>query len=454
MLKIPVISRLDIYDYFSLLFTFSFFLFEKVLRFVLFFIPFNIFKKSSKNDKEAKIDTLNTTKDIVTSWGYPFQEFLVTTEDGYLLSVHRIPEASPKTPTREFPTPEISQIQFNIKKSKVNKPVVLLWHGFLMSSEVFVCKPNLLDNLAFWLVEQGYDVWLGNTRGNKYSQKHTTLSPLTQEFWDFSMDEFARYDLPSTVDMILKITGANALAYIGFSQGTAQAFASLSIHNDLNAKINLFICLAPATSPTGLVNNTVDAIVRATPNIIYLMFGRKSALSACLFWQGLLPRALFVKAIDASMKFLFGWKSHNMSDLTKHYCYQHLYSMTSVKCLVHWFQIIRANRFQLYDDLPLPVMESESSRSHVVPGYPTSQIQTPLAVFYGEADTLSDMSQLLSQLPAPIFCKGIKGFEHLDFLWADDMPNHCFEEMAELLLRYNIVEFEGASNDKKLITSK
>jgi lysosomal acid lipase/cholesteryl ester hydrolase len=46
----------------------------------------------------------------------------------------------------------------------------------------------------------------------------------------------------------------SSLTYIGFSQGTAQAFAALSIHPLLNNKVNLFVALAPATSPVGKVN--------------------------------------------------------------------------------------------------------------------------------------------------------------------------------------------------------
>ena len=41
------------------------------------------------------------------------------------------------------------------------------------------------------LVNEGYDVWLGNMRGTKYSRKHTTLdsSDPTSEYWKFSMAE-------------------------------------------------------------------------------------------------------------------------------------------------------------------------------------------------------------------------------------------------------------------------
>jgi lysosomal acid lipase/cholesteryl ester hydrolase len=50
---------------------------------------------------------------------------------------------------------------------------------------------------------------------------------------------------------VLSTTGTMTLTYIGFSQGTAQAFAGLSMKKELQAKINLFIALAPATKPKG-----------------------------------------------------------------------------------------------------------------------------------------------------------------------------------------------------------
>ena len=40
--------------------------------------------------------------------------------------------------------------------------------------------------LAYLLSEAGYDVWMGNFRGNGYSRHHITLDPDTdREFWKF-----------------------------------------------------------------------------------------------------------------------------------------------------------------------------------------------------------------------------------------------------------------------------
>ena len=55
-----------------------------------------------------------------------------------------------------------------------------------------------------------------------------------------------------------------SLGYVGFSQGTAQAFAALSVNAQLNEKVNVLVALAPAISPAGLSNPVVDALMKAS----------------------------------------------------------------------------------------------------------------------------------------------------------------------------------------------
>jgi lysosomal acid lipase/cholesteryl ester hydrolase len=76
-------------------------------------------------------------------------------------------------------------------------------------------SPSLL------LAKQGYDVWIGNNRGNYYSLEHETLDHSIdhEEYWDFTWTEMGKYDVPAQIDKILSVTGKEKLTYIGFSTG-------------------------------------------------------------------------------------------------------------------------------------------------------------------------------------------------------------------------------------------
>jgi predicted alpha/beta hydrolase len=76
------------------------------------------------------------------------------------------------------------------------------------------------ESPAFIMAKAGYDVWLGNSRGNKYSKNHIKFALDSQEYWDFTWEDLATYDLPAFTDYILAYTGYAKLGYIGHSMGT------------------------------------------------------------------------------------------------------------------------------------------------------------------------------------------------------------------------------------------
>lgn len=44
---------------------------------------------------------------------------------------------------------------------------------------------NLFSYLGYQLADRGFDVWLGNARGNTYSRSHKNLSSDNEQFWNF-----------------------------------------------------------------------------------------------------------------------------------------------------------------------------------------------------------------------------------------------------------------------------
>ena len=60
-------------------------------------------------------------------------------------------------------------------------------HGLLGSSDSFIINDEN-KALAFVLANRGYDVWLGNNRGNKHSKRHIKYSTKDAAFWDFTLE--------------------------------------------------------------------------------------------------------------------------------------------------------------------------------------------------------------------------------------------------------------------------
>ena len=108
-------------------------------------------------------------------------------------------------------------------KSMTGKPgpPVFMQHGIMANADSFILnKPDVTP--AFAAVNAGYDVWLGNSRGNNYSTKHVSLDMKkdAEKYWDFGWEEMGKYDLPASLDYVSKESGSEKIAYLGHSQGT------------------------------------------------------------------------------------------------------------------------------------------------------------------------------------------------------------------------------------------
>ncbi|KAJ5672921.1 hypothetical protein N7507_002048 [Penicillium longicatenatum] len=458
MSRVPFIGRLFWFEYLALLGSLILVFLETIIHLITFCLPspiirfchdqskklFNVLISKDSHDKRPKDEILAASiaeasdfVEMCALFGYEAEEHIVQTSDGYLLGLHRLAYRRGE-----------ENMRVNQGPGSITKKVVYLHHGLLMSSEVWVALTDEQRCLPFQLVEKGYDVWLGNNRGNKYAKKSVQFSPGSNEFWDFSIDQFAFHDIPNSIEYILDVTTQPSLSYIGFSQGTAQAFATLSIHPLLNQKVDVFVALAPAMAPSGLRNRIVDSLMKASPNFLFLLFGRRSILSSTTMWQTILYPPIYVRIIDTALSVLFNWQCRNITRTQKLAAYLHLYSFTSTKSVVHWFQIIRNKNFQFYDDeLQTPFSIVASERFYKPVKYPTRNIKTPIVLLYGGSDSLVDINVMLQGLPRGTVAKPIPTYEHLDFLWAEDVDRQVFHHVFDALETYSPKSVNGVQTN-------
>ncbi|GMI98539.1 Myzus persicae-induced lipase 1 [Hibiscus trionum] len=313
-------------------------------------------------------------KSMVETHGYECEEHTVTTKDGYILGMQRIPVG------RSGGTPG-------------TRPPVLLQHGLLMDAITWLLLPPE-QSLAFVLSDNGYDVWLANSRGTKYSQGHTSLTPNDPAYWDWSWDELVAYDLPATIQYVYDQTGQK-LHYVGHSQGTLMALAAFSKDEVLNMlRSAALLCpiayMGQLTSP--LAKGAADDLVAET-----------------VYWLGLDefdPRGEAVVKLLKDICSKPGIDCTNLlSSFTGQNCclnssivnvfLDHEPQPSATKNMVHLAQMIRQGTITMYDYGDV-VGNMKHYGQPTPPAYDMTGIPNdlPLFVSYGGADALADVNDV------------------------------------------------------------
>lgn len=410
---IPIISRLELADYFRLAYALFILFVDRFLRLLWPFISPYV-DTMYKRDKRDLFVLLKDTCELVEHFGHSCEEHIVFTADGQFLTLFKVP---PKEPC--------------------GRPPVLLLHGAMLCSDIWLIHRDEQKNLPLYLAANGYEVWLGNRRGNKYCGKHKLMKPRNENFWDWSLDDVALFDLPAMVDKVLSqhSRGMRCIV-IGFSQGSAELMAALSLVPELNEKVGLAVGLAAMTRPsfTSTGPSVISALIHGPPQLLYLLFGRKMMLSSVLFWMEALPPHMYVQMIDFFLALLFGWDCKNIDVSDRRHMYMKLYSYSSVKSISHWFQMARTGRFQMFDDSA----NANISRrpGHVPLAYPLKQIKAPVVLFSGQRDTLADHKYTRSRLGDSLHEDiVIPEYEHLDFLMSRDVDTVLFPKILQVLAK-------------------
>jgi pimeloyl-ACP methyl ester carboxylesterase len=303
----------------------------------------------------------------------------------------------------------------------------LVIHGISSSADTFAITR---DSIIVFLLSQGYEVWAANSRGTKYSCTHEQLSNKSKEYWDFSFQEMAEFDVPSFYSAVLDITSVETLTLIAHSQGATQSFAALSMYPDLQSKTARFIALAPVLFMNRFPEN---------PNIFtYLSYLKLPQLADALNIYALDhvnsgQNPIFHFLIDlvcVKTSFLCKWilslstekfpENIDFEQMPKFLSFNP--SGASVKSFKHFVQLIFAKdpKFQKYD-----YGKEENLRrynSEFPPQYDISKIKTKVALFYGEGDNLCTLENIAFINSAKKDCYNyyMDLWGHVDYTWGKD----------------------------------
>ncbi|XP_013195496.1 lipase 3-like [Amyelois transitella] len=386
-----------------------------------------------------------TTPQLIAIHGYAAESHTVVTEDGYILTIHRIP---------------FSKNSKNI----VPRKTVLLHHGLLGSSADWVL-PGPEKGLAYILSEAGYDVWMANVRGNTYSRAHVSKNVDTFSFWNFTFHEVSQHDLPAVIDYIMDMKGWDVkINYIGHSMGTTVLFALLSTKTHYNKVLRAGFALAPVAYMTD-IKSPIRLLAKYSDNIEFLLklLGANEFLPQNAVLRWLSKHACEINHYEEVIceNSLFVLCGHDASQFNKTLLpiiLGHVPAGASTKTLVHYAQEIKkGGRFQQFDYGPDGNLKQYGSV--IPPEYPVHKITLPIALLSAENDWLasdSDVTNLYVHLANPIehYIVPLKEFNHIDFLWAVDAQKLVYTKLLELLEEgVTKVDFNPKVDTNELIDS-
>lgn len=190
-----------------------------------------------------KGDSWLTVNEVVERRGYQFEEHNIPTDDGYIIKLFRL--RNPYFASSGLKPILIEHgLGANSTQWMINSTVgrAADWTSS-QCTDSGECKFD--DSLAFSLSNYGYDVWLGNMRGSVNCLEHSTLNAFRDaKYWDFSIDEMAKFDVPAMISYVKTQSNSAKVDYIGLSQGATMLFAALADCPELASSVNRFIAIA------------------------------------------------------------------------------------------------------------------------------------------------------------------------------------------------------------------
>lgn len=387
------------------------------------FMKFRNFSTSTLKSITIDPEAVMSVPEIVRYWGYPVETHEVVTEDGYVLTLHRIPHGK------------------NDSDLTAYRPVVFLQHGLLCTSSMWLLNlPH--QSAGFLFADRGFDVWLGNMRGNSYSKKHVQMDSESADFWRFSWQDMAEYDLPAMIDYVLNVTDQPSLYYVGHSQGTLTMFAKLSKDQEFAKKIRKFFALAPVSRMSNVKGlfYYLGQIYQQF-RLVYRVFGDNEFMSNNIF-TSLLTEIICDNSLNnmvcENVIFAVSGPNSNQFNSSRIGIYlAHNPAGTSTRNMLHFAQMVNSKRMASFDRGPEANVRWYGDA--FPPEYDLTQVHSDIYLFYSDYDWLASAADvegfLIPALPKTSvkFARRLQEFNHNDFLWGLRARKEIYDPISNII---------------------
>ncbi|KAL8551325.1 hypothetical protein ACS0TY_000421 [Phlomoides rotata] len=312
-----------------------------------------------------------------------------------------------------------------------------------MDGMVWVANPPK-QSLAMILADKGFDVWISNIRGTRFSRRHRKLDSTNPKFWKWTWDDLTLHDLPSIIGFIFKQTGSQ-IHYVGHSMGTLMALASLSERKLNNVKS------AALLSPIAYLSNVRSDIAvvgaRAFIGELGAIFGlaefNPKGDHEAKFFE-FLCALLKVDCNDLKTTAITGKNCCLNESIAQNFIRKDP-QPTSTRNLVHLSQAIR-HGFVCKYDYGNVVENVQNYGTFTPPIYNLSNIPRnfPLFMSYGGEDMLSDVKDVRSLLydlkshqKQKLKVQFINKYAHLDFVLGVNAKDIVYNHIVDFFTRHN-----------------
>merc|ERR1712232_628802 len=336
---------------------------------------------------------------------------------------------------------------------------VFLMHGFITSAIDWVSQPYTTDNLPYMLSDAGYDVWLGNNRGNVFSVHNERLDMNSVEFWDqIDFDQMAELDVPAIIDYVTKTTGAPKMHWVGHSMGGGVLVEALALDPSLKDRLSTSALLAPGVHMAHLKVQLLKTMVATHMDQIWHKAGVDIPSIATHnkyfpgpgfahimeYFTGKTPLCRVSTKLCNDIGKLMGISvgdPKNLDPETMALAYNLDPGGASFHLIMHYAQRVRTDKIQKFD-WGTKRNQEKYNGSATPPYYGLSKINgVKMAMWVGEKDlfwTQPDVDSMMKAVPAdnwmPVASYSkIDTYAHFDFVWGKDAHTRLYPAVIDVL---------------------